>query len=67
VTAIDIDEISVDTTRRLLEKLVPGKAWKAEVRLVFDPASSDMLFDVVYSWGVLHHTGNMWRAIEIAS
>jgi hypothetical protein len=44
VTAIDIDEISVDTTRRLLEKLVPGKAWKAEVRLVFDPASSDMLF-----------------------
>lgn len=24
-------------------------------------------FDVVYSWGVLHHTGDMWRAIEIAA
>ena len=21
-------------------------------------------FDVVYSWGVLHHTGNMWHALE---
>jgi 2-polyprenyl-3-methyl-5-hydroxy-6-metoxy-1,4-benzoquinol methylase len=23
-------------------------------------------FDVVYSWGVLHHTGDMWRAFELA-
>ena len=23
-------------------------------------------FDVVYSWGVLHHTGNMWKALENA-
>ena len=23
-------------------------------------------FDVVYSWGVLHHTGAMWLAIENA-
>lgn len=21
-------------------------------------------YDVVYSWGVLHHTGNMWQALE---
>ncbi|MBI3255631.1 MAG: class I SAM-dependent methyltransferase [Candidatus Andersenbacteria bacterium] len=24
-------------------------------------------YDIVYSWGVLHHTGNMWLAIERAS
>ena len=24
-------------------------------------------FDIVYAWGVLHHTGNMWQAISNAS
>src|SRR5204862_2842045 len=24
------------------------------------------VFDVVYSWGVLHHTGDMWRAMAIS-
>ncbi len=24
-------------------------------------------FDVVHAWGVLHHTGDMWRAIRIAA
>jgi 2-polyprenyl-6-hydroxyphenyl methylase/3-demethylubiquinone-9 3-methyltransferase len=23
-------------------------------------------FDIVYSWGVLHHTGSMWQAVENA-
>jgi SAM-dependent methyltransferase len=25
------------------------------------------VFDVVYSWGVLHHTAAMWRALELAA
>lgn len=27
----------------------------------------DKSFDIVHSWGVLHHTGDMWKAIQIAS
>jgi cyclopropane fatty-acyl-phospholipid synthase-like methyltransferase len=67
VTAIDIDENSVNTTQELLTTHAPDLKWTARVASVFD-ASPDTVgkFDVVYSWGVLHHTGDMWTAIERA-
>src|SRR5215468_8159747 len=53
VTAIDIDETSVATTRATLTKFAPDRNWKTEVRSVFDLSLDDGQFDIVYSWGVL--------------
>lgn len=68
VLSLDIDPDSVATTRQMLEHHAPGLAWRVEQRSVFDldPASLGQ-FDVVYSWGVLHHTGSMYRAIRTAA
>jgi 2-polyprenyl-6-hydroxyphenyl methylase/3-demethylubiquinone-9 3-methyltransferase len=42
--------------------------WKVEEGSALDTDYIRSLgeFDVVYSWGVLHHTGQMWRALENA-
>src|SRR5690348_15855867 len=68
VTLIDIDENSVETTKQLLAQFVPQANWKANVVSIFDASPQTLgTFDVVDSCAVLHHTGDMWRAIERAS
>jgi predicted RNA methylase len=68
VTAVDIDENSVDATRSLLTRSIDPARWKVSIASVFDLAPEAVgKFDVVYSWGVLHHTGDMWTAIERAA
>jgi 2-polyprenyl-3-methyl-5-hydroxy-6-metoxy-1,4-benzoquinol methylase len=68
VAAVDIDENSVSTTRELLTGYAPNSTWRADVASIFDMSPDDFGgFDVVYSWGVLHHTGDMWRAIQRAA
>ncbi|MBF0370683.1 MAG: class I SAM-dependent methyltransferase [Magnetococcales bacterium] len=68
VMGVDLDPISVATCRSLLENHDPDGPWQCEEKSVFDlsPRESGR-FDVVYSWGVLHHTGAMWEAIEKAA
>ena len=67
VTAIDIDPASVATTRATLERFAPDADYRCEVANVLQPESMpEGDFDIVYSWGVLHHTGAMWDAVDAA-
>jgi len=68
VVAFDIDSDSVTTTQQLLQAYAAGQPWSACRASVFDlETDSPGLFDVVYSWGVLHHTGDMYRALRTAA
>lgn len=69
VRSIDYDSDSVQCTRLLKEKFYPGDPyWRVEQGSVLDPEfrSEAERHDIVYSWGVLHHTGDMWTAIDNA-
>lgn len=68
VYAIDFDSDSVQTTRATLERFRPNDTWIVSQRSVFDlDPSTDGQYDVVYSWGVLHHTGAMHEALRAAA
>jgi 2-polyprenyl-3-methyl-5-hydroxy-6-metoxy-1,4-benzoquinol methylase len=70
VHSFDYDPQSVACTAELRRRYFPGDPeWRVEQGSVLDEAYIRGLgtFDVVYSWGVLHHTGAMWRAMELAT
>lgn len=67
VHSIDYDPESVACTRELKKRYFPDdKDWVVERGSVLDENHVRSLgkFDIVYSWGVLHHTGDMWKALR---
>jgi 2-polyprenyl-6-hydroxyphenyl methylase/3-demethylubiquinone-9 3-methyltransferase len=70
VRSFDFDPDSVACTKGLREKYFPGdEDWTVERGSILDAVYTQRLgtFDIVYSWGVLHHTGAMWTALQRAA
>lgn len=69
VHSLDYDPQSVACTRELRRRYFrEDPAWVVEEGSALDADYLESLgtFDIVYSWGVLHHTGDMWKALELA-
>ena len=67
VHSFDLDPASVACTVELRRRYFPNDTqWAVESGSVLDRGYLGRLgaFDIVYSWGVLHHTGAMWQALE---
>ncbi|HEU4686225.1 MAG TPA: class I SAM-dependent methyltransferase [Nitrospira sp.] len=69
IISFDYDPDSVQTTRKVRELADSPNNWEVLQGSVLDRSFVDKLdrADVVYSWGVLHHTGAMWDAVTNAA
>ena len=69
IASFDVDPYSVATTQKIHEmygsppnwQVIHGSILEDTFLRTVEPA------DIVYSWGVLHHTGNLWQAIRNAA
>jgi SAM-dependent methyltransferase len=68
ITSVDIDPKNIANVQRIKQRFEvdPTFPWTCEVRSIVNPRDVAELpcSDVVYAWGVLHHTGAMWDAIS---
>lgn len=69
VISFDLDQNSVATANKLHGFSGSPENWQIFQGSVLDDQFLATLpkADIVYSWGVLHHTGRMWQAVENAS
>ncbi|QDU29146.1 Ubiquinone biosynthesis O-methyltransferase [Anatilimnocola aggregata] len=70
VHSFDFDPQSVACTQELKRRYAADdNRWRIEQGSILDRDYLGGLgtFDIAYSWGVLHHTGQMWPAIDNAA
>ncbi len=67
VHSFDYDSASMECAQELKRRYwILDDNWRIQKGDVLDNSYLESLgvFDLVYSWGVLHHTGNMWQALN---
>lgn len=69
VHSFDYDRESVRCTAEVHKRFAPSAHWSISQGSALDASYIRSLgkFDVVYSWGVLHHTGDMWKALDLVT
>lgn len=69
VRSFDYDQDWFLATTELRRRFAASSDWQIELGSILNPKFLADLgrFDVVYSWGVLHHTGDLWRAVDAAT
>lgn len=69
VISLDVDPFSVECCRYMRKRAGDPPNWEVLSGSILDTTTLNGLpqSDIVYSWGVLHHTGDMWQAIRNAA
>jgi 2-polyprenyl-3-methyl-5-hydroxy-6-metoxy-1,4-benzoquinol methylase len=69
VVSLDVDSDAIAATSTLHARADAPASWRILRRSILDPMLSSEVeaADVVYAWGVLHHTGDMYTAIRNAA
>ncbi|MFQ5691211.1 MAG: class I SAM-dependent methyltransferase [Gemmatimonadota bacterium] len=69
VHSVDVDPKSLEASRTLWDEAQRPPNWTISHGSILDQAFVETLgrWDVVYAWGMLHHTGRMWEALRNAA